>query len=264
MGTNKRQDVLATPSTTFCLAMAPGWQYDRLLACRVRPLPISRRLPSWAVHRAAALVAAARDVRQETILRAALEAGLRRGEIAGLRWPDVRLEERRLVVRQAVWQSKATGKVIRTPKSGRIGRVAIGERMAERLSDWYATSVVEGGADASGWVWPGRDGGPVSPSSISHLVGKLGKRAGLVDAKGRHVAHTHGLRHSAGSIALAEGVPLTVVSAQLRHSRPAFTAARYAHMLSDAELDRFAAAHATQTVGGTVGETSGTLGNRMI
>jgi excisionase family DNA binding protein len=94
-------------------------------------------------------------------------------------------------------------------------------------------------------------------------VAKVGRRAGLVDAKGRHVAHAHGLRHSAGSIALSEGVPLTVVSAQLRHSRPAFTAARYAHLLSDAELDRFAAAHTTRTVGDTVGEQQATTENRI-
>lgn len=135
-----------------------------------------------------------------------------------------------------------------------MGRVAISARMAESLADWYALSVIEGGGDASGWVWPGRGGGPMSPSSISHLVGKLGKRAGLVDAKGRHIAHAHGLRHSAGSIALAEGVPLTVVSAQLRHSRPAFTAARYAHMLGDSELDRFAAAHSAETLRETLRE----------
>jgi integrase len=44
---------------------------------------------------AARLIAACLSVKHKTIVRAALEAGLRRGEIAGLTWPDVRLEERR-------------------------------------------------------------------------------------------------------------------------------------------------------------------------
>lgn len=88
----------------------------------------------------------------------------------------------------------------------------------------------------------------MNPSSVSHLAGKIGRRAGLVDGEGRHIANAHGLRHSAGSIALSEGAPLTVVSSQLRHSRPSFTAARYSHLLGDSELDRFAAAHAAETL----------------
>jgi integrase len=89
----------------------------------------------------------------------------------------------------------------------------------------------------------------MSPSSVSHLIARIGRDAGLVDAKGRQVAHLHGLRHSAGSVALSRGVPLTVVSASLWHSRPDFTARVYSHLLSDAELDRFAAAHGAETLG---------------
>jgi hypothetical protein len=44
---------------------------------------------------------------------------------------------------------------------------------------------------------------------------------------------------------------------------PAFTAARYSHLLGDSELDRFAAAHTTGTVGDTVGEGEATPGNRI-
>ena len=84
-----------------------------------------------------------------------------------------------------------------------------------------------------------------------------------MDAKGRHIAHAHGLRHSAGSIALAEGLPTTVVSAQLRHSRPAFTAARYSHLLGDAELDRFAAAHSPETLREALREKMDPSENRM-
>jgi len=51
----------------------------------------------------------------------------------------------------------------------------------------------------------------------------------------------HGLRHTAGSIALAAGVPLIVVSRQLGHSNPQITAKVYAHLLSDSQLDDVAA-----------------------
>lgn len=175
------------------------------------------------------------SLRDETIIRAALEAGLRRGEIAGLQWQDI--QGNRILIRRSIYQDKK-GKHIRLPKMGKVGRVAISDEFKKRLLEWQ----LESGGREGDWVWPGRDG-CMSPSSITHLVAKLEKRAGLVDAKGRHIAHLHGLRHSAGSIALSNGVPLTVVAAQLRHAKPDFTARTYTHILGDDELDRFALAH---------------------
>jgi len=152
----------------------------------------------------------------------------------------VRLDLRCLVIRQAVYQDRTVGKVIRPTKAHHVRRVAISPEFCELLAAWFQRSVSERRADDRAFVWPGRNGGPMSPSSISHLISKLGRRTGLVDAHGRHVAHLHGLRHASGSLALANGVPLTVVSAQLGHSRPHFTARVYSHVLGDAELDRYA------------------------
>lgn len=261
-GHGRRAVEIAVQTLRAMLAVAlDAGMVDANAAARVRlpPAPAPERTAADRVldlDGAERLRAACRDVRQETIIRAMIEGGLRRGEVCGLTWPDVRLGERRIIVRQAIYQNAVVGKVIRSTKAARVGRVAISDEFAERLNDWYSASVVDGGADASGLVWPGRDGGPMSPSSVTHLVAKVGKRAGLVDAKGRHVANAHGLRHSAGSIALSEGVPLTVVAATLRHARPSFTAQRYAHLLGDAELDRFASAHSARTVRETVRETA--------
>lgn len=204
------------------------------------------------------LIEACRNLYEETIVRAAAEGGLRRGEITGLTWPDVRLDERRLLIRRQVYQDSRVGKIEKTTK-GQVGRVAISPTFADLLGEHYQQSVVTGGADPLGWVWPGRKAGePMSPSSITHLIGKIGRRAGLVDADGTHIAHLHGLRHSAGSIALAEGVPLTVVSAQLRHSRLDTTTRTYLHLLGDDHLDAFAQAHdaqdGAQTLRGTLRE----------
>ena len=268
-GHGRRAVEIAVQTLRAMLAVAlDAGMIDANPAARVRlpPAPPPERTAADRVldlDGAERLRAACRDVRQETIIRAMIEAGLRRGEVCGLAWPDVRLGERRIVVRQAVYQNATVGKVIRSTKTARVGRVPISDEFAERLNDWYSESVVDGGADASGLVWPGRDGGPMSPSSVTHLVAKVGRRAGLVDAKGRHVAHAHGLRHSAGSIALSEGVPLTVVAATLRHSRPSFTAQRYSHLLGDAELDRFASAHSTRAVRETVRETPQKGKNRI-
>jgi integrase len=63
-----------------------------------------------------------------------------------------------------------------------------------------------------------------------------------VDAERRPLVSWHGLRHTAASLVLAEGVPLPDVAAQLRHADPSITARVYSHSPGH---DRQAAAAAT-------------------
>ena len=195
------------------------------------------------------LFAAAGALRTETMLRAAGEAGLRRGEIAGLRWPDVDLIGRRLSIRRSIVQERASAdspmrKIEKTTKGRRARRVAITASFATRLGDWYADEVVAGGATADGYVWPGRGRGPMHDRSLARALERALRRAGLVaDEEGQSVplVTPHGLRHTCASIMLARGVPLIVVSRQLGHANPNITATIYAHLLGDSQLDEAAA-----------------------
>jgi integrase len=137
-----------------------------------------------------ALYAATDRARVETMLRVAGEAGLRLGEVVGLRWPDVDLAGCRVTVERSVWQEAGRAgwpptRIVKRPKSGRSRRVAISAEFAARLADWYARSVVEGGADATGYVWPGRAGGPMDASTPGQTLGRVLERAGLVDDDAR-------------------------------------------------------------------------------
>jgi len=76
-----------------------------------------------------------------------------------------------------------------------------------------------------------------------------------VDQDDRALVSFHGLRHSAGSIMLAAGVPLIVVSRQLGHANPQITATVYAHLLGDSELDRAAGVFEVPDPTGTMRET---------
>lgn len=198
----------------------------------------------------------ARTLAHRTMLRVAGEAGLRRGELVALRWGDVDLEGRRLQVRRSVWQERSgpdKGRRIEKPTKGRRRRaVAISPDLARALADWFAVAVVEGGAEASGYVWPGRDGTALAADTPTQVVERAQKRCGLVDPEGRPLVTLHGLRHTAGSIMLAHGVPLIVVSRQLGHANPNITAQVYAHLLSDAQLDEAASVFAAPTPAGTV------------
>ena len=195
------------------------------------------------------LFAAAGALRTETMLRAAGEAGLRRGEISGLRWPDVDLVDRRLSIRRSIVQERASAdtplnKVEKTTKGRRARRVAITSSFAARLGDWYAEAVVAGGATADGHVWPGRGGGPMHDRSLARALERALRRADLVaneDGRSVPLVTPHGLRHTCASIMLARGVPLIVVSRQLGHANPNITASIYAHLLGDSQLDEAAA-----------------------
>lgn len=203
---------------------------------------------------AALFAATSRNVRLETLFRMAGEAGLRRGELLGLRWPDLDLAERRVTVARAVWQQRGRDgapptRIVKAPKSGKTRRVAISPTLASRLGDWYAESVIESGAPAESYVWPGQDGGPMESSTPSQALSRVLDRAGLVanpkprpkGERPRGLVTLHGLRHTAASIMLSRGVPLVVVSRQLGHANPNITAQVYAHLLSDSQLDDAAA-----------------------
>lgn len=211
---------------------------------------------------AALFAATAHNARLETMFRMAGEAGLRRGELLGLQWPDLDLAARRVSVARAVWQERgrnggAPTRIVKAPKSGRTRRVAISETLATRFADWYAESVVERGTSATGYVWPGNDGGPMDASSPSQALMRVLDRAGLVTnpkprpqgQRPRGVVTLHGLRHTAASIMLSRGVPLIVVSRQLGHANPQVTATVYAHLLADEQLDAAAAVFERPTGG---------------
>lgn len=105
------------------------------------------------------------------MLRVAGEAGLRSGEVIGLRWSDVDLAGRRLTVRRNVWRGQ-----VKEPKGRRARRVAISGAFAAALGDWYAASVIGAGRDAEGYVWPGRDNGPMGYGTPGQAL-QAGRRA---------------------------------------------------------------------------------------
>jgi len=96
--------------------------------------------------------------------------GLRLGEVIGLRWSDVLLEERRLRVGARLWQKLASAS--RTPRSrARRGASPSALSSPKLLGAYFDEQVIEGGADADGYVWPPGVGeshsAPVRPASTS-------------------------------------------------------------------------------------------------
>ena len=171
-------------------------------------------------------------------------AGLRRGEACGLRWEDIDLTARVLVVRQQVVQvygrtfpcqgcrGEHRNLTFGAPKtsSGDARRVDLDEQTLGTLLGHRLAQDAERAAwgDAyvdHGLVFAREDGNPLAPESVTKAFGELVRSAGLRPVR------VHDLRHGHASVMLAAGVPLAVVSKRLGHSSVSITADTYSHLL---------------------------------
>ena len=71
------------------------------------------------------------------------------------------------------------------------------------------------------------DGTPLGPSTVTHVFGKVARKAGLK-------LSLHDLRHSYASIMLAAGVNVKAISQSLGHASIGITLDIYAHLLPGA------------------------------
>jgi integrase len=177
------------------------------------------------------LVAAMREHRLRTAFLLQFSLGLRRGEVLGLRWSDVDLEQPATVrVRTQIQRRTGAGlqlSELKTRQSRRDLRLP-GPMVAE-LRAWAARQAAERLALGDAWrdrlglVFTTPIGTPVDPDSYAHAFSTVAEAAGL--------GHwtTHALRHCAGSILHAAGVPLKVISEYLGHASEHITADVYVH-----------------------------------
>ncbi len=140
----------------------------------------------------------------QPIVLLALNTGLRRGEVLGLRWGDVDLVSARLTVRGA------------GAKTGITRHVPLNDEALDILKAWRPS-------DASGGslVFPGRDGKPIADIKTAwlHL---------MKDAKLKTFTF-HDIRHSFASKLVQAGVDLNTVRELLGHTDIKMTL-RYAHL----------------------------------
>ncbi|WP_078307359.1 site-specific integrase [Mycobacterium sp. 96-892] len=159
--------------------------------------------------------------------------GLRRGEIAGLRWVDIDLTAGTLKV--ANNRVSAGGSTVENdPKSHASRRVLpLPSRLATVLRAAKRRQTVERLAlgehyGAGEYVVCNEVGEPYNPAVLSRCWAKSVAGAGL-----RHLK-LHGGRHTAATLMHLDGVPVAVIAAWIGHSDPTLTLRVYAHSQNDA------------------------------
>jgi integrase len=160
-------------------------------------------------------------------------SGLRRGEIAGLRWDDVDLDARTLTI---VNNRVAAGSrsVENDPKSTTSRRTLplpnrlVGVLKAARRRQ-AAERLALGGSYRSGaYVVSNEIGDPYSPGVLSRYWRETVAAAGL-----RHIK-LHAARHTCATLMHLQGVPVAVIAAWIGHKDATLTLRLYAHSQDDA------------------------------
>lgn len=184
----------------------------------------------WTASEVAKFLAHVETHRLAAMYRLVVFAGLRRGEVVGLRWQDVNLDEGWLRISQQVVQ--VGGKLhVGSPKTRSGFRaVALDVGTIGALREHRERQQVERTAWGAAWqdtgyVFTYEDGRVMQPENVTRRFQAQARRAGLPPIR------FHGLRHTSASLALAAGVPLKVVSDRLGHSSTSITADLYSHVL---------------------------------
>jgi integrase len=193
--------------------------------------------PALEPEEALAFLQAAEAERLSAMYTVALGVGLRFGEIAGLRWPDVDLDGGVLHVRKALQWIRPRGERaalphLVEPKSRKSRRsVDLSDQVIEALrrhrTMWLEEKIRLGERWLNEWdlVFTESLGQPLRPREVRDQFQAILVRAGLP-----HM-HFHDLRHSNAALLLNAGVPMKVLAELLGHSSPALTERTYAHVL---------------------------------
>lgn len=159
--------------------------------------------------------------------------GLRRGEIAGLRWSDVDFRAKTLEITNN--RVSAGGVTVENdPKSHASRReLPLPDRLVKVLRAAKKRQSVERLAlgehyGAGEYVVCNEIGEPYNPAVLSRYWTDSVAAAGV-----RHIK-LHGGRHTAATLMHLDGVPVAVIAAWIGHSDPTLTLRVYAHSQDDA------------------------------
>lgn len=181
------------------------------------------------------------------VLLLGLDAGLRPGEVAGLRWSDIDWRANQLIVQN---QRPAAGNSDTSVKTGEAGRVTMSLRLRRELEEHRH--------NGGHYVIVNGEGEPLYTTRIGFRVSEVHKAAGMKARCG------HFLRHVSASRVILAGGDVAMAQAHLRHKH-ATTTQTYIHDVRGSVAGASAAALLddldNQPERGLVGNRLATRGN---
>jgi integrase len=219
------------------LQQAVRWQLlARNPAAAVRPPKVERKqMHVLDAVATAEMIEAARPYSAFVPVLLGALCGLRRGEIAALRWRNVDLDAGQIAIVASVEQTKAGCREKET-KSGRVRTVALSATVVEELRQ-HRLKQAEGllrlgiRRHDDHHVVTQADGAPLQPNSIGHAFMMF------LQATGLQRIRFHDLRHSHATQMLAAGVHPKIASERLGHAKVGTTLDLYSHVLPGMQAD---------------------------
>jgi integrase len=222
------------------LTQAVKWELlVRNPASAVDPPKVARSaMQTYDLGQTAELIEAVRGKRIFVPVILAVLCGLRRGEIAALRWRNVDLVGGQLAVVQSAEQTKA-GVRYKEPKSGRTRTIALSasvvtELKAHRVQQAEELLKVGTRLTDNDFVVAQADGSPLQPHSLGQEWVRFLATSTLPRIR------FHDLRHAHATHLLAAGIHPKIASERLGHSKVGITLDLYSHVLPNMQADAVA------------------------
>ncbi len=170
--------------------------------------------------------------RLEALYVVAVTAGLRRGELLGLKWEDVDLEAGMLQVRRTLSEPKG-GCIFEAPKSGKGRNIRLTRKATATLREHRKRQLEERIRIGTLWqehglIFPSSAGTPLSGGNVTRAFKTLLRRAGLPTT-----TRFHDLRHTCATLLLRQSVNPKFVQELLGHGDVSLTLNVYSHILPD-------------------------------
>ena len=195
------------------------------------PRPAKKEVRPLSPDQARTFLEAARGDRYEALYVLAVTAGLRAGELLGLKWEDIDLDVGTLAVRRTLSEARS-GRFFEAPKNGKGRSIKLTRQAVEALRIHRKRQNEERlrfGTlwQDSGLVFPAQTGTPMNAKNLTARSFKpLLERAGL-----SRTVRLHDLRHTCATLLLGKGVHPKIVQELLGHATLAITLDTYSHVL---------------------------------
>ncbi|TFV32321.1 site-specific integrase [Streptomyces sp. T1317-0309] len=208
----------------------------RNVAALVEPPRVRQQeIRPWSLEETLSFLEAARTDPLYAAFVLAIAMGLRRGELVGLRWSDVDLDNRVLHVRQQTQRRRGT-LYDDDPKSRRsrvvpLPALCIAPLRWHRLRQREAFARTGVAWTEAGYVFATRNGRPVEPRNVYRSFTRVAAAAGL------RVVRLHDARHGCATLLTAAGVAPRVIMEILGHSQISITMDVYTHVVHDTQRE---------------------------